>query len=134
MNLFLNALRQEKEYSGIVQTAEKNRSCLVSGVVKGLRSVFTEALCRDTGRCVVAVFADEKEALELYEQFSSSELSCAYLPAREPFFGDAEASGHDLESSRLRVFTGLAAGDIQILFATAEALSQQKGYPLIRLY
>jgi len=124
MNLFFNTLREEKEYEGIVAVAKNNKPCLVSGVVAGLRPVFVEALCRDTDRCVVAVFSEEKEALSLYEQISSEDLHCAFLPSREPFFGDVEVSGHDLENQRLQVFSALAAGEVNLLFTTAEALSQ----------
>ncbi len=124
MELFLSSLREEKEYKGIKETLLKDKSCLVSGVPLGLRAVLAEALFRDTGRFQVAVFADEKEALSLYEQFSSSDLRTAYLPARELFFTDVEAKGHEIDTLRLTVLSSLAKGETDLLFTTAEALCQ----------
>ncbi|MBQ9976497.1 MAG: transcription-repair coupling factor [Clostridia bacterium] len=124
MKLFLDALRREGEYKGITDTVSKGKSCLVSGVVAGLRPILLEALYRDSGKFTVALFGEEREALALYEQLSAGDIRCSYLPSREAFFGEAEATGHDLESSRLAVFTSLAAGETDILFTTAEALAQ----------
>ncbi len=124
MELFLSSIREEKEYVELKSALSKNHACLVTGVVSGLRAPLLEALFRDTGRCQVAVFADEREALALFEQFSTSSLSLSYLPAREPFFADVEARGHELDTSRLQVLSSLARGEVDILFTTAEALCQ----------
>ncbi len=124
MELFSNVLRQEKEYIDIVKNTEQGHSALVSGVVSGLRPVFAQTLYSDTKKGIVAVFSDEKEALSMWEQFSSSDIPTLFLPAREMFFGDAEAAGHDLENARLRVLSSLCFGEKCILFTTAEALCQ----------
>ncbi len=124
MKIFYEALRREKEYAGILDSVKKRRSSLVSGIVTGLRPVFLQSLVNDIGKTVIAVLSDEREALSLYEQFSSSGLNSAFLPAREILLGEVEAAGHDLENSRLRVFSSLANAELDVVFTTGEALAQ----------
>ena len=124
MELFFKALRSEKEYTQLLSSVTKGRSSLARGVAKGLRPILFEALFKDTGRVLTVVFSEEREAHEAYEQFSTRDLNCAYLPAREIFFSDFDAAGHDFENARLRVLAALAKGEVDILFTTGEALSQ----------
>ncbi len=124
MELFLSSIREEKEYIEARRALDKNGACLMTGVVSGLRPILVEALFRDTSRFEAVIFADEREALSLYEQFSESSLRCAFLPAREPFFSQVEAKGHELDNARLQVLSSLLHGEIDILFTTAEAICQ----------
>lgn len=124
MQLFLDSLRREKEYDGVKNALLKGHTSLMSGMAQGILPIFIESLWRDTDRFICVVTADEKEALSLYEMTGAQDMRSAFLPSRETFFGDVEASGKEFDTARLTVLSRLQKGDIDVLFASASALCQ----------
>lgn len=123
MNILLNALRKENEYTKLALSAKKSGRYLVTGISDSLFALTLEGLFTDTGRKIVAVFPDEKDAYAVKAELQGFNKRCLILPSRDFFFGKVDARGHDFDYLRLSVLSHALDGDYDIILTTAEALT-----------
>ncbi|MBR6725513.1 MAG: transcription-repair coupling factor [Clostridia bacterium] len=132
MNCILDSIRREREYSGIIETVEKQIKSksplpmLVTGMCEGARLSFYASLCEDvkklTGHGILLVVADEKQALKVQNALCDSLVVLNY-PYRDFIYHNITAS-HDFEHERLGVLSAVVSGEYDIITATPDALLQ----------
>ncbi len=124
MKVILDALRQDSEYKKISASLGTKGVYLVSGVPYALNSTLLASLFLETGKRMVAIFPDERDANGVCRELSTFGVRALFLPARDTFFGKVDARGHDFDYIRLSVLSQVALGEWDILFTTAEAFCQ----------
>ncbi len=124
MNIILEALKKDKEYLKLTDTLRQKGVYLVSGMCESINSVMLASLFFDTGKRMVAVFSDEREAHAVNTELHSFGVNSLLLPLRDMFFGKVEARGHEFDYERLAVLSKVAKGEWDIVVTTAEAMCQ----------
>ncbi|MBR6632872.1 MAG: transcription-repair coupling factor [Clostridia bacterium] len=124
MNLILDSLKRDNEYTKLVPSLKVKGTYLVSGMCDAMNSVMLASLFHDTGRKAVAIFPDEKDATAVVSELQSFGVRGLFLPPRDMFLGKVDARGHEFDYLRLSVLSQVAGGDWDIVATTAEALCQ----------
>ncbi len=124
MNIILDSLKRENEYTKLADALKRKGAYLVSGMCDGMSSVILASLFFDTNKKTVAVFPDEREAGAVTAELQSFGVRSVFLPPRDMFFGKVDARGHDFDHIRLTALSQVVKGEWDIVATTAEAFCQ----------
>jgi len=129
MNLFLDRIRENREYGEIVkhlrdrEKRAKKYPFLVSGLCEGALDVFLAAcvLEKDIGaRPALICVPDEKTASRLLHSLFEFGLNAAIYPERDPVLYNM-VSSHELEHERIAVLSDILDGKLDAVIATPTA-------------
>ena len=127
-NILINAVRLDREYTQLLETVEKAFKdkplpILASGLSGGSGDALSICLCEDTrGKRkspVLLICPEEKECQRLRRDFEQFGLRSAFFISRDLTFYNITAS-HEFEHERLRVLSGIIAGQYDFIITTPD--------------
>ena len=126
MEKLLSVLKTIPEYTLLLQAAQKDTSCAVTGIGQINRSHMIAGLYRDLGRPVVIVCQDDMAAKRMQEELKAflGEMA-SVLPSRELTLYDTAVVSREWEQKRMRQLFDLAGGRTRLQIFSWESLSQR---------
>lgn len=130
MNIILDRLRSEREYSQIKKSYEESRTrkrrypFLITGLCEGALDAFLAAFTSDEKNGTALIIAKDEPCAERLRIFiSNCGLRTAFYPSRRPVLYNI-VSSHELEHARLSCLAGICAGTLDVVITVPEAAVQ----------
>lgn len=127
MSLLVSILDRVPEFSRLLAALDSGRCpAAVSGLSAVHRAHFAAGIHEKTGRPLLLLCADEREARRLADDLTAfTGKPALQLPAREFTFHNAAVVSRQWEHRRLSVLRRMATGDAPLVVATVDALMQR---------
>ncbi|MBR5188146.1 MAG: hypothetical protein IKW18_06705, partial [Clostridia bacterium] len=129
MNLFLDRIRENREYGEIIkhlrerENKAKQYPFLITGLCEGALDVFLASCLFEKNlgsRASLICVPDEKTAARLLHSLCEFGLSAAIYPERDPVLYNM-VSSHELEHERIAVLSDILNGKLDAVIATPTA-------------
>ncbi len=130
MSLLTACIRSDPEYTQLLRVAERNfrqipLPILASGLSDGAGDAFAVSLIEDTraargGMPALLICPEEKDCIRLLAVLERCGLRAGFYMTRDLTFYNITAS-HEYEHERLKVLSGILAGDYDAVITTPDA-------------
>lgn len=100
------------------------RHVLITGCVPSQKEHLIKGIC-DGFRHRVIVAADEKEAMEILENYMGYDRNAVYYPARDPMFYQADIRGNYISEQRIEVVKKVCDGHDLTVITTPDAFTDK---------
>jgi len=133
MEKLLEALSSIPEFQSLLSALDAGACpAALSGLGGVHRAYFAAGVRQATGRPVVVLCADDAECQRFADDLKAlTGLTPLTLPAREFTFHNAAVVSRQWEHRRLQAFWALSQGEVPLLVASAEAVSQRTMPPAL---
>ncbi len=128
MNFFINAAKQNKDFSRLEKYLEGNNPlpALVTGVSAIHKAHFIAGLLAENAKRTVVVMKNESDAVKLCADINMmlGENAALLCPEKEMILADAEASSREYEHKRINSLSSLINGGCRAIVCSAAAAIQ----------
>ena len=128
MNFFINAAKQNKDFSRLEKYLEGNNPlpALVTGVSAIHKAHFIAGLLSENAKKTVVVMKNESDAVKLCADINMllGENAALLCPEKEMILADAEASSREYEHKRINSLSSLINGGCRAVVCSAAAAIQ----------
>jgi transcription-repair coupling factor (superfamily II helicase) len=130
MSILTESIRRDGEYKQLLRTLENDfrlspLPILASGLCDGAADAFLVSLLTDSksyrGGTALLLCPEEKDCVRISGTLERYGIRTAFYMARDLTFYNITAS-HEYEHERLRVLSGLIAGDYDVVVTTPDAV------------
>ena len=129
MSILTDCIRSDNEYRHFIKTLERDfrekpLPILASGLCDGAADAFLVSALQDSARfrggTALLICPEEKDCVRITAMLERNGIRCAFYLSRDLTFYNITAS-HEYEHERLRVLSGILAGDYDVVVTTPDA-------------
>ncbi len=132
MNIILDALNNDKNFSALLQSLEQDRlPALVNGVCDSALPSFVSAIVRRLNKTTLFIVPDEKYAHKLINSLKAYIENVLYFPARNIMYDSVDTYSKDWEQERIGVLTAVLTGNCEAVVAVPDAVMQYTLSPTV---
>ena len=98
--------------------------CVATGVCDAARPLFCTAFSKETGKKLLIITPDEREAQRLRAELENYMGKVLFLPARDFVFDNVKGYSREFEQQRIGVLYSLLDGDVDAVVTVPDAVMQ----------
>lgn len=124
MRFLDSVIKESKEYKTLEKTIKRRAHAAAIGVSGVHKANIISALCRERSAKAFCLAQNEREAQQLCSDICCMGLRAMVYPKKDFAFITSQVKSPEYEHQRLNVLSRMAAGDYDVVIATADAAVQ----------